>query len=69
MITTKRKGGRMHYRSPESGFYDASRTIPMMNTEQYLSMRREAVANSNVTPQPDIEPDLLVFDQNKIQIG
>ncbi|RXK85706.1 SusC/RagA family TonB-linked outer membrane protein [Filimonas effusa] len=52
-----------------SGFSRVSRTMPMMNTEQYLQMRRQAFANDKATPGlntwDSYAPDLLLFDQNK----
>jgi TonB-linked SusC/RagA family outer membrane protein len=67
LITTKRgKGG------PDkvdifvnSGPTTASRTVPMMNTLQYLEMRKEALRNSGISPNEFSDPDLLVFDQGK----
>ncbi|MGN7723080.1 SusC/RagA family TonB-linked outer membrane protein [Chitinophaga sp. 22620] len=38
--------------------------IPMMNTEQYLQMRKEAYANDGITPTAANAPDLLLWDQN-----
>ena len=38
--------------------------IPMMNTQQYLQMRKEAFANDNITPTSSNAPDLLTWDQN-----
>ena len=37
--------------------------IPMMNTEQYLSMRREAFKNDGVEPDEYNAPDLMAYDQ------
>ncbi|PSL25849.1 TonB-linked SusC/RagA family outer membrane protein [Chitinophaga ginsengisoli] len=38
--------------------------IPMMNTQEYLQMRRDAFANSGVTPTASNAKDLTVWDQN-----
>lgn len=67
LITTKRgrPGKDKVDISVNSGPTTASRTTPMMNTQQYLEMRKEALANSGVTPTEATDPDLLVFDQNK----
>jgi TonB-linked SusC/RagA family outer membrane protein len=67
LITTKRgKAGKEALSfALNQGFTNPSTTIPMMNTEQYLSMRKEALANSKVTPGLGSDPDLLLFDQNK----
>ncbi len=67
LITTKkgRPGKDKVDISVNSGPTTASRTTPMMNTQQYLEMRKEALANSGVTPTEATDPDLLIFDQNK----
>ncbi len=39
-----------------------ARTIPLMNTQQYLHMRREAFANDNITPVLSNAPELLAWD-------
>ncbi|UOR03903.1 TonB-dependent receptor [Hymenobacter aerilatus] len=46
-----------------SGAGKATRLLDMMNTEQYLAMRREGFANDNITPTPSNAPDLTTFDQ------
>lgn len=38
--------------------------IPMMNTEQYLQMRRGAYANDGITPNATNAPDLFLWDQS-----
>jgi len=67
LITTKRgKSGKEKVDiAVNSGPTTASRTVPMMNTQQYLEMRKEALVNSGVTANPATDPDLLVFDQQK----
>ncbi|MGV3528098.1 MAG: SusC/RagA family TonB-linked outer membrane protein [Flavisolibacter sp.] len=42
-----------------------SRFIPMMNTQQYLEMRKDAFAAAGVTPTTGNAPDLLLWDQNQ----
>lgn len=42
-----------------------TRMIDLLNTEQYLEMRREAFANDGVTPTEANAPDLLVWDSTK----
>lgn len=37
--------------------------IPMMNTAQYLQMRKEAYANDGITPTTANAPDLFLWDQ------
>lgn len=39
--------------------------MPLMNTEQYLSMRKEAFTNANTTPTTVNAPDLTVYDQTR----
>lgn len=55
--------------SISTGFNRAGRTMQLMNTQQYLQMRKQALANDNVQPTMasgnGFAPDLLLFDQNK----
>ncbi len=37
----------------------------MLNTEQYLEMRREALKNDGITPTAANAPELMVYDQNR----
>lgn len=37
--------------------------IPMMNTVQYINMRKRAYANDGTTPNATLAPDLFVWDQ------
>lgn len=66
LITTKKaRGGKTKvdvnvYR----GEGRVTRYVPMMNTQQYLAMRREAYKNDGLTPNEANAPDLLVWDQN-----
>jgi TonB-linked SusC/RagA family outer membrane protein len=48
-----------------SGAGKASRFLSLLNTTQYLEMRREAFKNDGVTPSAINAPDLFVWDQNK----
>ncbi|MCD8739064.1 SusC/RagA family TonB-linked outer membrane protein [Mucilaginibacter roseus] len=53
-----------------SGLSFTGRTMQMMNTTEYLAMRREAMANDGVEPNlirndEGYAPDLLLFDQHK----
>ncbi len=53
-----------------TGQSQVTRTMPMMNTGQYLSMRHEALHNDGSTPNnipfdPGYAPDLLGFDTTK----
>jgi TonB-linked SusC/RagA family outer membrane protein len=72
LITTKKgKAGKTGFdMTVDNGISVIGRTMPMMNTQQYLSMRREAFANDHITPNdvlydPGYAPDLTVFDQSK----
>lgn len=49
----------------QSGWGQVTRNYDMMNTEQYLAMRREAFKNDGVTPTASAAPDLLRFDTTR----
>jgi TonB-linked SusC/RagA family outer membrane protein len=71
LITTKKgKTGEISTGvSFSGGFSKVTRTMPMLNTPQYLAMRWEAFANDGKTPRPDDPlfgaPDLLTWDTTK----
>ncbi|MBS1566177.1 MAG: TonB-dependent receptor plug domain-containing protein, partial [Bacteroidetes bacterium] len=73
LITTKKgKAGKVNLNmSVNTGFNTAARTLHLLNTEQYLELRKQAFANDGITPQitspfgAGYAPDLLLFDQNK----
>ena len=74
LITTKKgKVGKTIFDfSANSSFNTAAQTLKLMNTQQYLQMRRDAFAADGITPSmdggnysEDYAPDLLIFDQNK----
>lgn len=48
-----------------SGISTVTRTAPMLNTSQYLQMRREAFANDRANPTPNNAPDLLRWDTTR----
>ncbi len=51
-----------------TGTNKVTRTVPMMNTQQYLQMREQALAADGLTiatAQPTSIPDLLVFDTTR----
>ncbi|NAY91425.1 SusC/RagA family TonB-linked outer membrane protein [Muricauda sp. JGD-17] len=48
-----------------SGFGKVANRIDVLNTQQYLEMRREAFANDGVEPTPRNAADLLLWDQNR----
>ena len=66
LITTKkgRSGGTTFGVNVNSGFTEVNRKIPMLNLEQYLSLRKEGLSNDGVIPNPTNAPDLTVWDQN-----
>ncbi len=47
------------------GWGKVTRTLQLMNTPQYLQMRKEAFLNDGVIPTMDNAPDLLSWDQNR----
>lgn len=47
-----------------SGAGKVTRKLKMLNTQQYLDIRKEAFKNDNVTPTVATAPDLLLWDQN-----
>lgn len=64
MITTKKAqsgkltvNGRLY-----SGFSRVTRTMDMLNTKEYVEMRREAFLNDNFTPNQYNSMDMLVWD-------
>jgi TonB-linked SusC/RagA family outer membrane protein len=77
LITTKQgKAGKPEFDfNVYSGISKVNHMVNMLNTTDYLALRREAFANDKVTPTVDKAPDLLSWDptlnQNwqKILIG
>ena len=72
LITTKKgKIGKTSLDvSVDEGISEVGHTMPMMNTQEYLQMRKEAFANDGLTPNNILydqayAPDLTVFDQSK----
>lgn len=59
----------------QSGIGRVSKKADLMNTQQYLGMRKEAFKNDSITPNLSNAPDLLKYDQNaytdwqKVMIG
>jgi TonB-linked SusC/RagA family outer membrane protein len=64
LITTKKgRNGKLSLSAHVSvGLSKVGRTLDMLNTQQYLAMRREAFANDGVTPTITNAPDLLAWD-------
>jgi len=67
LITTKKgKAGKLSF---DGNVYQGASAVthfmPIMNTRQYVEMRREAFANDGVTPTVTNAPDLLVYDTTR----
>lgn len=64
LITTKKglKGKTTIDAELYSGINKVGRTVPMLNAEQYLSMRTQGFAYDKITPTPLNAPDLTVFN-------
>lgn len=67
LITTKkgRAGKTKLDVNALTGFTQLNRTIPVLNLQDYLALRREAFKNDGVTPNATNAPDLLVWDTTK----
>jgi TonB-linked SusC/RagA family outer membrane protein len=71
LITTKKgKPGKTSLNATvNTGYNSASKVVKLLNTPQYLQLRKEALANDGTTLGTVFNgydnPDLLVFDQNK----
>lgn len=66
LITTKKgKAGKVTTDARVyTGVSMVNHKVEMLNTQQYLAMRREAFANNNIVPDATNAPDLMVWDQN-----
>ncbi|MBP1650773.1 MAG: SusC/RagA family TonB-linked outer membrane protein [Bacteroidetes bacterium] len=66
LITTKKgKPGPTRFNVNYSKvFSGVQRYMHMMNTEQYLAVRKEAMMNDAALPTRDNAPDLTIWDQN-----
>jgi len=74
LITTKKgKAGKTKFSmNVYTGVSSVAHTLPMMNTTQYLEIRREAFANDGIIPTSNdpsnfrtYAPDLLIYDTSK----
>ncbi len=67
LITTKKgKAGKTQLGvNIYTGMSRVTRTMAMMNRQQYLQMRREAFVNDGIAPDENNAPDLLVWDTAK----
>lgn len=66
LITTKKgREGKTNYEfKVDRGFNTASRLGQLLSTAQYLQLRKDAFANSGITPTAASAPDLMTWDQN-----
>lgn len=66
LITTKKgKSGKTQTNAEvSSGASFVNRRVDMLNTQQYLALRKEAFANDDEEPTDDNAPDLKLWDQN-----
>ncbi|WP_165798321.1 TonB-dependent receptor [Chitinophaga costaii] len=67
LVTTK-KGKAGHTRTSFNVYTGASQvvnTVDMLNTPQYVQMRKEAYANDNKTYDAESAPDLTIWNQQK----
>lgn len=66
LITTKKgKSGKSSVGiNVYTGAGKVTNMLPVLNTQEYLELRRQAFKNDNVTPTVSNAPDLLLWDQN-----
>jgi len=69
LITTKKgkEGGIAADFRLSGGIGSVTKTLELMNTQEYLQMRREAFVNDKVSPTNANAPDLLLWDNNRYQ--
>lgn len=72
LITTKKgRPGKAKFQiNVATGISHITRSMPLLNTSQYLAMRREAFANDGLTPNLNLydrgyAPDILIFDSTR----
>lgn len=67
LITTKKgKAGPTRLDvNMQYGTQKISRSMEMMNTAQYLEMRKEALSNDGLSPNPNSDYDLTLWDQSR----
>ena len=67
LITTKRgkNGKTAAHIAYHTGVGKVTRTLDLLNTPQYLHMRREAFKNDGITPTLSTAPDLLLWDSTR----
>ncbi len=67
LITTKKgKPGKTNISfSAYTGIGNITRSIPLLNTQEYLQMRKEAFRNDNIEPNNVNAPDLFLWDTTR----
>ncbi|PXX29947.1 SusC/RagA family TonB-linked outer membrane protein [Arenibacter sp. ARW7G5Y1] len=69
LITTKKwKGTKDHtslHINMYSGLSHVSNKVRLLNTPQYLSLRRQAIANDGMDPEDAFAPELTLWDQDR----
>ncbi|TWI85851.1 TonB-linked SusC/RagA family outer membrane protein [Lacibacter cauensis] len=67
LITTKKSriGKTRVTANFNSGMAKVGNLLPLMNTQQYIAMRNEALANAGTPASTSNAPDLLVYDQTR----
>ena len=67
LITTKKgKSGKTEFGfNISSGGSKVTRTMSMLNTQQYTQMRREGFLNDGLTPTTSTAPDILLWDTTR----
>lgn len=67
LITTKKaKYGKTNFAvNSYAGFSRVGRTMNMLNTSQYVAMRKEAFKNDGITPAAANAPDIMLWDTTR----
>ncbi len=67
LITTKKgKAGQTKVDFyAQSGVGQVGKKLKLLNTQQYIAMRKEAISNDGLTPDPNSDFDLTYWDQNR----
>jgi len=67
MITTKKghEGNTQFSLNAQSGFGQVPHFMDLLNTQQYLEMRHEALSNDGVQPSQSADYDLLLWDTTR----
>jgi TonB-linked SusC/RagA family outer membrane protein len=61
--TKKGKAGKTNFTFDAwSGISTITRSVPMLNTSQYIQMRKEGFQNDNIIATPANAPDLMIYD-------